>query len=247
MIGAVVGLGGGVIIRPVFDILAIHNMLNIAFFSSAAIVTMSISSTLKKVKDGTKIEPRTAILISCGAILGGTFGNLFLEFLLDFFETQTSVQLIQTISTIFFLLLAIYLTQKGNLRYNVKHMALYPIIGVFLGTLAVFLGIGGGPINVPLFVILFNLSVKAATAYSIVVIFFSHSFRLITMGFTTGFAYFDVGYLVFILPAAILGGILGSMISKNLSDNMVKKAFLLTMLVLIGVNIYNGLMFGGII
>jgi uncharacterized membrane protein YfcA len=84
---------------------------------------------------------------------------------------------------------------------------------------------------------------KQAAAYSIVVIFFSHFFRLVTMGFTEGFAYFDLRFLLFIIPAAIIGGILGSLISKKVPDKAVTKAFNATMAGLILLNLYNSVIF----
>jgi len=241
-LGAVVGLGGGIIIRPVLDALGHHDVLNIAFLSSTAIVTMAIVSTYKKVKDGTKITVKIAAMISFGAVVGGMFGNLILEYLLTVFASEYTVRLIQTGLTVFFVITAIYFT-NSKLQYRIKNEISYPFIGIILGTMAVFLGIGGGPINVPLFCILFGLSVKEATAYSIVVIFFSHTVRIITMGFTVGLLNFDVQYLLFILPAAIIGGFIGSMISKKLSENAVKRAFLATMWGLILFNIYNAVTF----
>ena len=243
IIGAVVGLGGGVIIRPLLDAIGYHSIMNIAFLSSVSVLVMAVVSTVKKVQDGTKIDIKTAAMVSVGALVGGMLGNFALEYLVTVFDTEASVQLIQTICTIFFLIVAVYLTAKVKWQYELKNKALFPIIGVFLGAMAVFLGIGGGPINVPVFVILFALPVKQATAFSIVVIFFSHLFRIIAMGFTVGFAYFDLQFLFFIIPAAIIGGILGAVISGKLTDNAVKKAFIATMFLLLSINIYNGITF----
>ena len=238
-IGAIVGLGGGVIIRPVLDVVAYHNVMNIAFLSSCAILTMAVVSTIKKVKDGTKIEPSKVALISLGALIGGIVGNLVLEHLTRTFSTEADVQRIQTAATIIVLASAVYFTNTTRFRYDLQKKALYPVLGAMLGCIAVFLGIGGGPINVPLFMILFSLPMKQATAYSIVVIFSSHLFRLITMGVTVGYGYFDLSFVPFIIPAAILGGSIGAMISKKLTDDTVKKLFALTMFLLIGVNVYN--------
>jgi len=143
---------------------------------------------------------------------------------------------------LFFLLMAVYFTQKSNLRYELHNRLLYLLLGIFLGTIAVFLGIGGGPINVPVFMILFSLPAKQATAYSIVVIFFSHLSRIITMGLTgesIGYMEFDLSFLPFIVPAAIIGGAIGAVISRKLSDNAVKRAFSVTMWGLVIINIYN--------
>jgi len=239
MIGAVVGLGGGVIIRPILDAIDYHNVMNIAFLSSAAVLIMAVVSTVKKVRDGTKIDALTAALISIGAFIGGILGNLLLEFFVYMFYPETRVQMVQTIFTIIILTVAVYLTYKNNVRYEITNKVFFPFLGVFLGAAAVFLGIGGGPLNVPVFMILFNLPVKQATAYSIVVIFFSHLFRIITMSFTRGLDYFDLQYLLVIVPAAIMGGVIGAIVSRKIADDTVRKAFMVTLTVIVFINIYN--------
>jgi len=250
MLGAVVGLGGGVIIRPILDAIGYHGVMNIGFLSSSAILVMAVVSTAKKVQDGTKIDVSTAVLISFGALVGGALGNQLLDYATALFYylhgTETLVQLIQTVFTIVILTLAIYFTTSERFRYNMKTKILYPFLGLILGGAAVFLGIGGGPINVPVFMVLFSLPAKQATAYSIVVIFFSHLFRIIDMGlggYHLGFAGFAIDFLPFILPAALIGGVAGAVISKRFSDETVKKMFNVTMFVLILINVYNGVMF----
>ena len=241
IIGAIVGLGGGVIIRPILDAVHFHGVDDIGFLTSTAVLIMAVVSTWKKVQDGTKIDFSKAALICLGSLIGGTVGDQLLRVPAHMFG-ETNLQIIQTISTIFFLIMAIYFTEKSNLRYELHNKVLYVLLGIFLGTIAVFLGIGGGPINVPVFMILFSLPAKQATAYSIVVIFFSHFSRMITMGITgeaLGYMEFDLSFLPYIIPAAIIGGAIGAIISRKLTDNAVKRAFSITMWGLIIINIYN--------
>jgi uncharacterized membrane protein YfcA len=184
ILGAVVGLGGGVIVRPVLDAIGYHGVLDIAFLTSAAILVMAVVSTSKKLKDGTKIEFKTAALISAGALVGGVLGNLLLEHSVRAFYAESAVQLMQAVLNMIVLGAAIYLTSSDRFRYKLKARLFYPFLGIILGMSAIILGISGGPVNVPVFMVLFSLPAKQATAYSIVVIFFSHLFRIITMGFT---------------------------------------------------------------
>ena len=242
ILGAIVGLGGGVFIRPIFDAIGYHNVLNISFFSSSAILTMAIVSTIKKLQDGTRIDVKIAVLISSGAVVGGMLGNLLLERLVSLFAVEASVQYIQIVVTVLVLGVSIFLTIKGNLRYDVKNKVPFCLIaGVILGSVAAFLGIGGGPINVPVMMIFFGLPIKTATAYSIVIIFFSHFSRLVTMGVTVGYNYFDLPILMFVIPAAAIGGLLGAKYSKLLPDTTVKKMFIVALSAVIVLNVVNGL------
>jgi len=243
LLGAIVGLGGGVIIRPILDAIGYHDVLNIAFLSSTAILVMALVSTARKIKDGTKIDIQTAALISIGALAGGALGHLLFEELIRTFDAESDVQVLQTVSNVIILVLAIYFTSSERFRYKLQNKALYPALGAVLGVVAIFLGIAGGPVNVPVFMVLFSMPTKQATAYSIVVIFFSHFFRIITMGFTVGFEYFDLHFLLFTIPAAAIGGMVGAKLSGIFSDGTVKKAFNATMACLILLNIYNAITF----
>ena len=237
--GAVVGLGGGVFIRPVFDTIGYHSVLNIQFISSNAILVMAVVSTVRKVRDSVKINLRAALLVSLGAIIGGMLGNLLLEDILARFDSQAGFQRVQTIATIIMLTLSLILTAKDHLKYEIKSHAFSAGLGIFLGIVAVFLGIGGGPINVPLLMIFFGLPIKQAAAYSIVIIFFSHLSRIIIMGATIGYGYFDLSMLLYVIPAAALGGLLGAMFSKLFSDETVKKLFMSAIAAVIVLNIFN--------
>ena len=50
-LGAAVGLGGGVIIKPCFDLINMHNTATIGVYSAMAVFTMSIVSIYKQYKN----------------------------------------------------------------------------------------------------------------------------------------------------------------------------------------------------
>lgn len=106
--------------------------------------------------------------------------------------------------------------------------------------LASLLGIGGGPINVSVLMLLFSLPIKEATVYSICTIFFSQFAKLITIALTTGFGQYDLTVLWFVVPAAIIGGSLGAKLSNVLSPNKVTVVFQGVILLVLLINLYNG-------
>ena len=239
IIGSTVGLSGGLFIRPILDAIGYHNVLNISFLSSSAILAMATVSTIQKVRDGTKIAPGLALLISAGAAIGGVIGNLMLEHLVAAFYLEASAQRAQIILTVIALSLSIVLTTKKDLQAEIKSKLLTVIMGVLLGAVAAFSGIGGGPLNVPIMMIFFGMDMKRAAAYSIVIIFFSHFARLVTLGITMGYGYFDLRMLVFILPVAALGGLIGAKFSKMFMASTVKRLFVGAIWLVIGLNIFN--------
>jgi len=239
---AIVGLGGGILFRPVLDAIGYHDFNNIQFLSSCAIIVMALVSTFKKMKDGSKIDIPIVISISLGAVLGGILGDWVLESLLAMMGNERELQIIQTLSTIVVLGAAIFLTLKKDARVEINNKFFPPIMGFILGVVAVFLGIGGGPLNVPLFMIFLGLKPKEATAYSIVVIFFTHAARLVRIAVTSSFFYgFDLGILPIVALAAAAGGLLGAKASKKLNEETVKKMFIGAIVLVIVLNTFNGL------
>ena len=243
ILGAIVGLGGGVFIRPIFDAIGHHSMLEINIFASVAILAMAVVSTVKKLSDGTKIVMKTALFISIGSVVGGMLGNLFIEHLIYMAYDEANVQRVQNITNVIVLALSLVLTAKNGLRVEVKNRIFPFVLGIFLGAIAVYLGIGGGPINVPLLIIFFGFPMKQAAAYSIVIIFFSHLSRLITIGVTIGYSGLDLPVLGFVIPAAIIGGFIGAKCSNVFSELTVKRLFMAAITAVIVLNLVNVLFF----
>ncbi|MEG0398391.1 MAG: TSUP family transporter, partial [Cetobacterium sp.] len=74
-IGSIAGIGGGVIIKPAFDTLGIHNPTTISFYSSIAVFTMALISILKLLKTGVVLKKEIILPISFGSIIGGILGE----------------------------------------------------------------------------------------------------------------------------------------------------------------------------
>lgn len=238
-IGAVSGMGGGVIIKPVFDFIGAHDVVTISFYSATAVFTMAVVSTTRQLISGYKFSWSIIGWVSIGSVLGGFLGNIAFEFFLSLFESKDIVQLIQILLTIITLAFA-FLYIKYNWRnFRFTHIIWYFICGLILGFLASLLGIGGGPINVSLLMLLFSLPIKEATVYSVCTILFSQLAKLFTIAFTTGFGRYDLTMLWFIVPAAIMGGMLGARFSNILSPEKVTIVFQNVILFVLFINFYN--------
>jgi len=238
-VGAISGMGGGVIIKPVFDSIGFHTLSAITFYSSVAVFTMSISSTFKQIKNGIKVRWFEAGFVSLGSIMGGILGNRLFVYLQGFYNSD-KVQLIQIVLTIISLILVLIYTLSSKKMLNLSGWLSYLMIGLFLGSFSTFLGIGGGPINVSLLIFCFGLTMKDATVYSIITIFFSQLAKLVEIGLSEGYQAYDLTFLWVIIPAAILGGYIGGVVSGKVSDKYVAKIFVGVVLLVIFINFYNG-------
>lgn len=233
-------MGGGVIIKPLLDLIGADSVVAISFYSTVAVFTMSIVSTVRQIKNGVAIDFSSILMLSCGAVFGGVVGNNVFEFLLRLFADESYVQMIQIILTILTLLFALLYSKYDWKNYVLKGSRWLILCGMILGFLASLLGIGGGPINVSLLMLMFSMSIKEATVYSICTIFFSQLSKLITIAVTTGFERYNLTILLYIIPAAICGGLIGATLSKVLSTEKVIMVFRLVIIFVLLINVYNG-------
>ena len=239
-LGAISGMGGGVIIKPLFDLIGAHSVAAVSFYSSVAVFTMSIVSTTKQIKQGISLKFSLVLWISLGALLGGVIGNMVFESLYFIVPNESYVQLIQIVLTVITLIFAFCASRFNWSSFGLRHVLWYLFCGLILGFFASLLGIGGGPINVALLMLFFGMPIKEATVYSICTIFFSQLSKLATITLTTGLARYDVTMLYAIIPAAILGGFLGAYFSHLLSPKKVTSVFQFVILVVLAINLYNG-------
>ncbi|WP_034994116.1 sulfite exporter TauE/SafE family protein [Liquorilactobacillus vini] len=239
-LGAVSGMGGGVIIKPVFDFIGANSVVEVSFYSAVAVFVMSIVSTIGHLKNGFCLKWLVVLWVSLGALIGGMVGDLVFSKIVAV-TGQRNALLVQVILTIITLLFAMLYTRFNWQSFNLEGFFWYLLCGITLGFFASLLGIGGGPINVALLMWMFGIKIKDATVYSICTIFFSQLSKILTIAFTTGFAKYDTSMLMYIIPAAIVGGLVGSRLSKVLSAEKVVIVFQLMILTVILINVYNGI------
>jgi len=241
--GSVVGLGGGLFFRPILDAAGFHDVMNVGFFSSSAILAMTAVSTAKRIRDGMRVDLRLAPIIALGAVLGGTLGNLVLGRLLAVFPEAASpaVRYIQIAATLAVLTVSLAFTGKSGTVPRPRNPILIAGLGVLLGTVSTFLGIGGGPLNVPVFMIFFGLAIKEAIAYSLMLILVSHLSRIVTLGLAVSLQSLDLAVLPYVLTAAAVGGFVGTKLNGIFSEATVRRLFRIALCVVMLLNIVNGL------
>lgn len=235
---AIAGISGGVVLRPIFDAIGYHDPLSIAFYMGVAVLTMSVSSTVKQIAMGTKINFQKVFTLAAGAFIGGIVGQFIMDSIL-YHAGGDELQIIQGTLSIVSLIFVLIFTRENVKKYDFKGILWYVLTGLGLGAFSTVLAIGGGPINVIVFVILFGITLKEATVYSITTIFFAQAARIGAIGSEHGFAIFDLSILFFIIPAAIIGGIVGGRLNVLLSETAIMKVFKFVVGGTILLNIYN--------
>lgn len=240
-LGAISGMGGGVIIRPLLEVIGQHDVAHISFYSTVAVFTMATVSITRRLLGGATVNKSFALIISLGSVLGGVFGSYVFNTLLHVVENHDLINLIQIGMTVGVLILSLFYTVLKMRSFHLENKLVLFVLGLVLGSIASFLGIGGGPINVAAFMLFMAMPIKEATMYSIITIFFSQLMNLIVTGMSSaGHHIYDVKILVFIIPAAVVGGLLGSKLSQVFPEKTVTWLFQVVIIGVILLNVVNG-------
>ena len=247
MIGAITGLGGGIIIKPAFDFVGIDTTSMISVYSTVAVFTMCLVSIYKRSKQGFHVHKQIALGLAFGSIIGGKIGD---EIFLQAVDSWGSQAVSATQSVILFLLIGgiiLFTINKERIRtLEVTNLVAIVTIGLIVGIISVYLGIGGGPLNIALLVYFFSMKAKDAAAYSILMIFFAQIIKMGTV-IRDFEKYNNVSLLILAIAIfAVLGGWIGTKIQSKLTHEAVEKLYLGLMGILVLMTAFNVFKFIGV-
>jgi uncharacterized membrane protein YfcA len=104
------------------------------------------------------------------------------------------------------------------------------ILGLFLGSISIFLGIGGGPLNVSLLVIFFGYSMKQAAIYSIATVFFSQITKIFSIILSQQYIQFDLSLVPWLILVGLVGGYYGTRANQRISNEGITKIYSIFMM-----------------
>lgn len=240
-IGAIVGIGGGVIIKPLLDFMGYHSVEVVGFISTCAVFAMSISSSVKHITAKTKFDKKIVLLVSFGSIFGGIIGNEIFDLAFERFNTNIVKGVQAVIIAAFIIFVIIYVNSKNIKSFKITNPVLIVLTGLMLGLMSAFLGIGGGPINTTFLVLLFSFTLKESAVYSVAIIFFSQLSQLITIFINNHFQPYKEYFPIVLIGMAVsvIGGIIGSKLNKKLSNKVITVIFSVVLSVVAVINVYN--------
>lgn len=241
ILGTATGLGGGVMIKPLLDLLTVHDTATVSFYSSLAVFTMCLISVFKQIKSGVTYQKNIALFFSLGSILGGYIGEVFFNQILKYATNENTVRLVQSIGLcVSFSAILIYTLHKHKFKtYHISSPFLITLIGLVLGLISVFLGIGGGPLNIVVLTLFFSLSMKESVIYSLLNITFSQLAKLGPMAVSGVYKNFDGSVIPILIISSIVGGYLGTLASSSLKESHVENACRYILVFLICMTGYN--------
>lgn len=242
VIGSICGLGGGVIIKPTIDVFNVIPTSIINFLSSCTVFSMtcySVFASIKSKQNSLEFDKITPLAI--GAALGGITGKHFFNIVEKLFENPNKAAFVQasclavlTIGTL------IYTIKRQYIKtYFVKNKFACCLIGLSLGMCSSFLGIGGGPINLIVLSFFFSMDIKKAALNSLYITLFGQIASILFTILTNRVPNFNITSLIVMIFGGVFGGIVGRKLSFKVKNETIEKLFILVMIFIIAVSIFN--------
>lgn len=222
-VGAICGIGGGVVIKPVLDFVQMGSAGMINFLSGCTVLSMSLYSVGKAMlnRDG-KVNLAIGTPLALGATLGGVAGKKLFAMVNAFFPNgamvggvQAAILALITVGTLLYTVAKSKITTR-QFRAKVFCVA----VGVLLGIISSFLGIGGGPINLVVLGYCFSMDSKTAAVISLYIILFSQLASLLA-ALISGVPGFPPMALALMVAGGIGGGIAGRALNRKMDNQAV--------------------------
>ena len=239
--GAICGIGGGVIIKPALDALNIASVSTISFLSGCTVLSMSCYSVGKALAaKGSLVDFKTGTPLALGGAVGGIVGKSLFSALTAMFSQQ-SVGICQSLCLAALTLMTICYTlnQRRIHTHHITNPVVCVLVGLVLGILSSFLGIGGGPINLVVLYYFFSMSTKVAAQNSLYIILISQITSLGTTLLTGAVPPFQWSWLILMVVGGISGGMVGRKINKRIDDRQVERLFIGLMVIITLISLYN--------
>lgn len=242
IVGAICGIGGGVIIKPALDLFGWASVSTISFLSGCTVLSMSCYNVVKGMLDGdSKVDTKTGTPLAIGAAIGGVAGKQMFTAIKAMFVNPNTVGAVQagclaliTLGTL------LYTVNKSKIKtHTVTNAIASALIGLALGISSSFLGIGGGPINLVVLFFFYSMDTKTAAANSLYIILYSQAASFLITLVTRTVPEFAVIALVLMVAGGIGGGMVGRTLNKKLDNKAVEKLFVGLMVVIIFISVYN--------
>ena len=222
VLGALFGIGGGMIIVPVLTVVCGFGAVESAAASLVGIIATSVGGTVFYLDKG-MTNIRLGLFLEISTVIGAIIG----AFISALLEEWVVLAVFTTV--ILFSAIRMILNKKGDvetsedgefeftdpkdgttIRYDVKNKGVGFSLCSIAGVISSLTGVGGGLIKVPVMNMLMNVPMKAATATS--------SYMIGITAFSGAIIYFINGHVDMAVAACIaLGSFAGAMVGSRLS------------------------------
>ena len=133
IVGAICGIGGGVIIKPVLDSFGVLDVTAISFLSGCTVLSMTTYSVLKnKISGESHVSMKTGLPLAIGAAVGGLIGKWLFSYVKSLSSDPNKVGAVQALCLLIVTLgTLIYTIYKAKIKtYKVENAIVCVLIGV---------------------------------------------------------------------------------------------------------------------
>lgn len=241
IIGAISGIGGGIIIKPILDSTGLFQVATISFLSGCTVLAMSATNLVVNIKNKVLYEKRMGLLLVVGSAVGGFLGSQLLSYMKENRLDNNQLGLIQTILLLVMNIgVAVFIIHKCHIQMkNVKQIGYILLIGTGLGLISAFLGIGGGPINLAILTYFFSFRQVEAARTSLLMIFFAQLVSLVTLRLSGHMPEVPFQYVWMMCLGGIVGGLVGTKLANQLGEVFRSRLFLWIIGLVMMINVYN--------
>ena len=242
VIGKICGMGGGVIIKPVLDALGIMSVAAINLVSGCTVIAMScwsVGSSL--VRRQSEIDWKISTPLAIGAAVGGILGKTLFSAVAGLFADKNAAGGVQAMLLFAATLATLIYTIRKD-RIPSRHVTAAPacaLIGLLLGMLGAFLGIGGGPFNMAVLFYFFSMKTKVAAQNSLYVILISQITGLASQFLSGSVPAVSIPLLLGMAFFGVLGSEIGGRLNKKLSEKRATVLFEGAMVLVMLICVYN--------
>lgn len=246
IIGAICGIGGGVLIKPLLDATGTLSVAAISFMSGCTVLAMTGYSVTKAyVTKSAPLETRRAAPLAIGAAVGGIIGAELFKAVSRALGGGDGVGAVQAACLVLIMIgIIVYTLRSEHIRtHELQSAVLCGVAGLGLGILSSFLGIGGGPMNLIVLSFFFSMKTKEAASGSLYIVMFSQAFRLITTVVTGAVPPINWALLALMIAGGLLGGVIGRAIHRRIQAQTVRRLYLVVLVAILLINVYNVVQF----
>lgn len=248
VIGSICGIGGGVLTKPFLDAMGLMGVSAASFLSGLTVLSMAIISVWKNLRGGLgEFDRRTTPALALGAAAGGVIGKIAFSAIRQAAGSEALVGLTQsvvlgliTLGTMAYMALR---NRDKIQMFQVRQLWASLAIGLGLGVISSFLGIGGGPINLAVLSYFFSMGMKKSAINSMAIILLSQATSLVQTLTTGSVPEFSTPYLLAMVAGGVVGGFLGQRINRCLCEQKVSKLYNGLLIAIVAVCIYNAVRF----
>lgn len=249
VLGTICGMGGGIIIKPVLDAAGVMSVSTITFLSGVTVIAMSCWNVGKNfLKKESEVELRGTGILAVGAAIGGLLGKQLFTMTAGLFPDQNTAGGVQAVLLLLIATLAtlLYTLRKDRITsLQISSPVASLLIGLALGMLGAFLGIGGGPFNVAALCFFFSMPTKRATQNSLFIVLFSQLTSTLKTVLFDGVPAFQVTVLLGMVLLGIAGSELGCRINKKINNRQATVCLEGAMVLIMVISVFNIVKFFG--